>query len=182
MEPSSVQSQHIPMAVVGGPEAVPAENRPVVNVIPATLADLPGILEVVNKYSRRGDLLPRSEESIRNTINNWVIAKTEDGVVLGVGSLLFYTPVLAEVRSLAVADEAQGLGLGGKIVARLIAEARHLRVPTLFALTRAVGFFQRMGFSITEKELFPQKVWTDCAICPLKDNCDETAVVLELND
>ena len=171
-------SQHISMATVGGPEVV--ENRPVLQVVKATLADVPGMVVMVNKYSRRGDLLPRSEESIRETINDWIIAKTEDGTVLGVGSLLFYTPVLAEVRSLAVADEAQGLGLGGKIVSGLIEDAKVRQIPTLFALTRAVGFFEHMGFTITSKERFPQKVWTDCHICPLRDNCDETAVVMEL--
>ena len=61
-----------------------------------------------------------------------------------------------------------------------IDEGRRRGIPTLFALTRAVPFFEKMGFSITEKERFPQKVWNDCNICPLKEMCDETAMVLEL--
>ena len=44
--------------------------------------------------------------------------------MIGCGSLLLYEPTLAEVRSLAVAPVAQGLGLGKKIVTQLIAEAR----------------------------------------------------------
>ncbi len=149
-------------------------------------ADLPGLVALVNTYARRGDLLPRSEESIRRTLPNWNIAKVDAGPdgrggrVVACGSLLFYSSILAEVRSLAVADEVQGMGLGRQIVEALIAEGRTLGVATLFALTRAVPFFERLGFSITDTSFFPQKVWNDCAICPLKDACDETAVVLEL--
>lgn len=149
-------------------------------------SDLPGLVDMVNTYARRGDLLPRSEESIRRTLSNWVIAIADPnpdgtgGRVIACGSLLLYSSILAEVRSLAVADEAQGTGLGRKVVEALIADARALRITTLFALTRAVGFFERLGFVLTEKEFFPQKVWNDCSICPLKEACDETAVVLDL--
>jgi amino-acid N-acetyltransferase len=155
------------------PTAVPA------HVAPPTEADIPGLVALVNAYARRGDLLPRSEEAIRATLDTWVVGKMGEEVV-ACGSLLHYSPVLAEVRSLAVADMAQGTGLGRRVVETLIEVARTKGIPTLFALTRAVPFFLRLGFSITEKEFFPQKVWTDCAICPLKDACDETAVVLEL--
>lgn len=146
-----------------------------------TEADLPGLVALVNTYARRGDLLPRTPEAIRESLPDWVIAKRGDEVV-ACGSLLMYTAVLAEVRSLAVADEAQGMGVGRKIVESLITEARQRHIPTLFALTRAVPFFLRLGFTITEKEFFPQKVWNDCAICPLKDACDETAVVFTMNN
>jgi hypothetical protein len=66
------------------------------------------------------------------------------------------------------------------IVKAIIAQAKHQQVPTLFALTRAVPFFQKMGFAISSRELFPEKVWRDCNACPLLTNCDETAVVLHL--
>lgn len=148
-------------------------------VVQPTEADLPSLVALVNAYARRGDLLPRSEESIRSTLNDWIIGKVGDQVI-ACGSLLMYSPTLAEVRSLAVADAAQGTGLGRKVVDALLVEAQAREISTVFALTRVVGFFQRMGFVITEKEFFPQKVWNDCSICPLKDNCDETAVVKQL--
>lgn len=156
---------------------------PVTAVVPTiskpTEADILGLVALVNTYARRGDLLPRSAEQIRASLPTWVIGKLGDEVV-ACGSLLHYSPRLAEVRSLAVADVAQGTGLGRKIVEALMAEARGRGIPTLFALTRAVPFFLKLGFAITEKEFFPQKVWTDCAVCPLKDACDETAVVIQL--
>lgn len=133
------------------------------------------LLVLLNEYARRGDLLPRTRASIEMTRSDWVISKVDNRIV-GCGSLLMYGPNLAEVRSLAVSDEVQGLGIGKLIVAQLIEDARERGIPKLFALTRVVGFFERMGFTVTEKENFPEKVWADCSICPLKENCDEIAV------
>jgi N-acetylglutamate synthase-like GNAT family acetyltransferase len=67
------------------------------------------------------------------------------------------------------------------VVKGLVAEARRLRYPTIFALTRAVGFFEKLGFVVTGKERFPEKVWRDCVLCPLQQRCDETAVVMDLS-
>jgi amino-acid N-acetyltransferase len=146
---------------------------------PATSADIPGILALVNEHVRRGDLLPRTAESIRRTLPDWLVGEAEGAIVACV-SLLYYTPGLAEVRSLAVSDAVKGQGWGRAIVAAIIAKAEREQVPTLFALTRAVQFFEKAGFSITEKECFPEKVWRDCLICPLLERCDETAVILRV--
>jgi amino-acid N-acetyltransferase len=87
---------------------------------------------------------------------------------------------LVEVRSLAVDEGAQGLGIGRWLMDALIEEAERREIPTLFALTRAVGFFERCGFTVVEKDMFPEKVWADCQFCPVRHHCDETAVVLDL--
>lgn len=147
----------------------------------AQLADVPAILDLVNEHVRRGDVLPRTAESIRETLPHWLVGIDDEGDLIACVSLLFYTEALAEVRSLAVADKAKGQGLGRLIVRSLITNAKLQGVPTLFALTRAVGFFEKLDFTITSKERFPQKVWRDCIHCPLLENCDETAVVLQLN-
>ncbi len=51
----------------------------------------------------------------------------------------------------------------------------------VFALTRAVPFFEKQGFIITDKDNFPEKVWRDCMICPVRHACDEVAVVKWIN-
>ena len=150
------------------------------NIRPAHPEDTDDILQLVNDHARRGDLLPRTAASIRDTLDDWLIARDETGELVACVSLLAYSPVLAEVRSLAVHDRAKGGGWGSTLVKALIIEARRRGVITLFALTRAVSFFQRAGFQISSRERFPEKVWRDCSACPLIDNCDETAVVLNL--
>lgn len=151
------------------------------HIRPALPADVPDILSLVNDHVRQGDLLPRTAVSIRETLDDWLVGEDEGGDIVACVSLLFYTDALAEVRSLAVADKVKGQGWGRTIVKALITQAKMRGVPTLFALTRAVGFFQRAGFAISTMERFPEKVWRDCHACPLLDACDETAVVLHLN-
>jgi argininosuccinate synthase len=150
------------------------------NIRPAHPQDVPQILALLNEHVRRGDVLPRTAQSIRDTLPHWLVGIDPDDELVACVSLLYYSEVLAEVRSLAVADKVKGQGWGSSIVKAIIAEAKHQQLPTLFALTRAVPFFQKMGFTISSKELFPEKVWRDCTACPLLTNCDETAVVLPL--
>ncbi|GAB4188641.1 MAG: N-acetyltransferase [Roseiflexaceae bacterium] len=148
-------------------------------VRPAVPADAQAIHEIVAEHARQGHLLPRTFESIRASLSDWLVAEV-GGRVVGVCALLPLTPTLAEVRSLAVLSAYRGRDLGGLLVRGVVEEARRRNMPTVFALTRAVSFFLRLGFTITDKNRFPEKVWKDCAICPLKHACDETAVVLEL--
>ncbi len=151
------------------------------NIRPATESDIPGIIDLVAEHARRGDVLPRSPESITATLEDWLVGIHPDGDVVACVSLYHYSRHLAEVRSLVVSDRVKGQGWGSTIVQASILEAQQRSIPTLFALTRAVPFFRKLGFRITTKELFPQKVWRVCSVCPLLENCDETAVVLELS-
>ena len=147
----------------------------------ATLADARVIADLVNLGEREGQLLPRSIESIRARIGDWMVAEDNSPArsrrVIGVGSLVVMNHALVEVRSLAVAPEYRKYGIGGRIVNALVDEARVRGIPTVFALTRAVLFFEKLGFIITEKENFPEKVWRDCSICPVQFACDEVAMV-----
>ena len=110
---------------------------------------------------------------------NWLVAEV-GGRVVGIGSLLTMSPTLVEVRSLAVLPNYRRYGVGALLVRGLVERARARGIPTVFALTRAVSFFTRLNFVVTDRERFPEKVWKDCAVCPLQHACDETAVVLEL--
>lgn len=149
----------------------------------ATQADVPGILALVQEHARRGNLLPRTRESIEASLPDWLVVVVPHGgalQVLGCVQLLAYSPQLTEVRSLAVADAARGQGVGSRLMVALLAEARRREVQTLFALTHAVDFFLRFGFTATEHARFPEKVWRDCRACPLRERCSEIAVSLKL--
>ena len=141
--------------------------------------DVPGIIDLVTGYSERGELLPRPSEEIASGLDDWVVAVRGD-TVKACGSLVQYTPELSEVRALAVSENAKRNGLGLAIAHALIDEARRRSVYTLFALTRATGFFQKLGFEVSLTERFPEKVWRDCRLCPIQDRCDEVAVVMNL--
>ncbi len=152
-------------------------------VRPATPGDVPGILALVQEHARRGNLLPRTREAIEASLADWLVVVVPHGgalQVVGCVQLLAYSPRLTEVRSLAVADAARGQGVGSRLMVALLAEARRRDVQTLFALTHAVAFFLRFGFTVTEHDRFPEKVWRDCRVCPLRERCTEIAVSLRL--
>ena len=138
--------------------------------------DAQQISQLVNLGEREGQLLPRTLDSIRASIGDWLVVE-ENNRIIGCGSLLEMGPTLSEVRSLAVAPEYRKHGIGAQIVLALIEEARARGIPTVFALTRAVPFFEKLGFTVTVKEDFPEKVWRDCIICPVRHACDEVALV-----
>lgn len=167
------------MATVVSEQDIISTSQSAVIVRSAEEADIAAIVAIVAENARQGHLLPRTAENIRASLGSWLVGEVE-GNVVGIGSLLVMSPVLAEVRSLAVLPQYRAFGVGAAIVNGIVAAADRQGFPTVFALTRAVGFFTKLGFTITDKERFPEKVWRDCAICPLQHACDETAVVLEL--
>lgn len=146
----------------------------------ATRRDAQQIAQLVNQCYSLGQLLPRPLNAIEASISDWIVAEGPGQVIIGCGSLLEMGPTLSEVRSLAVAPAFRKHGIGARVVEALIDKARDREIPTLFALTRAVSFFEKLGFGVTVKEDFPEKVWRDCVVCPVREACDEVAVVLSL--
>jgi amino-acid N-acetyltransferase len=143
-------------------------------------ADMLQVAELINGFAARGLMLPRVPEQLVRHFREFVVATDGNGRVLGCAALRIYTAQLAEVVALAVAEDAQGLGIGRALVARIEDEAREIGVGTLFALTLQELFFLRLGFRTVPKELFPAKVWADCRTCATRDACQEIAVVHEL--
>lgn len=147
---------------------------------PATRADAVQIAELVATHARRGEVLPRTLGAIQASIADWVVVDHR-GQIVAAGSLFVYGPALAEVRSLVVHDDHKRHGYGRLVVRQLITVARQRGFHTLFALTRVVPFFLRLGFSVTDRDHFPDKIWKDCTQCPLLNDCDETAVAMQIN-
>ncbi|MCC3372770.1 N-acetyltransferase [Cohnella sp. REN36] len=143
--------------------------------------DVEALYELIQSYAAKGIMLPRSREALLRHIESFVIV--EDGCLLiGCGSLFRLGTDLVEIRSLGMSEGYKGKGLGSMMVDALIAEARRMGVPKVMALTYEVKFFEKNGFEVVSKEIFPEKVWTDCVNCSKQHNCDEIAVVRVLDE
>ncbi len=162
------------------PHSAPAPGPGVVEVRPASPADMLQIEPLINGFAEKGLMLPKTREQLLRMFREFVVATDGSERVLGCGALRVFTPQLAEVASLAVDESAHGLGVGRKLVEQLEIEARRLGIGTIFALTLEEGFFHRLGFRTVSKEMFPLKVWADCRSCAKLHACDEIAVVKEL--
>jgi len=158
----------------------PCSLLPGVVVRGAVLSDVPQLELLMAPYVASGDLLPRSNYDLCRHIKEYVIAEGPTGEVIGCGSLKVYSRDLAELAALAVREEWQRAGVGGALVAALIAEARAQGLAEVLALTRKPAFFLKVGFAPAEREHFPLKVWADCVRCPRNTCCDEVAVTLKL--
>jgi amino-acid N-acetyltransferase len=87
---------------------------------------------------------------------------------------------LAEIRSVAVAEEAGRKGLGTKLVTACLDEAHELGLKKVFCLTYKPNFFGKFGFRVVDKSELPHKVWRDCINCVKFPDCDEIAMILEM--
>ena len=147
---------------------------------PATVLDAKAICNLVNYYAERGRMLHRSLESVYLALRDFLVAE-EDGQILGCVAIGIFWSDLAEVKSLAVADDRKGQGIGKTLVAAAFQDARELGVRKLFALTYEKGFFQAQGFEVIDRGTLPEKVWRECIACPKTDACDEIAMIRELS-
>ena len=146
----------------------------------ANAEDVEAIFELLDNYAKQRLLLGRSREDLLYHIKNFVVAEL-DGQVIACCALRDFGHQLYEVRSLAVDSRHSGKGLGSRIVAHLVDARRNKGACRIFALTYHPALFTRLGFHPVAKELFPPKIWCDCSLCPKKDQCDEDAVMLDID-
>ena len=146
----------------------------------ATTADVVEIQKMLRDFAEKGNLLARSLSDLYTNLRDILVFEDEAGRVAGCCSLHIVWEDLAEIRSLAVRETHQHRGIGRSLVEQCILESKGLGIGRVFTLTYEVGFFERMGFRLVDKNMFPQKVWADCLHCPRFPNCDESALVLEI--
>lgn len=121
--------------------------------------DIPGLENLVDRFVQRNRLLPRTTDELNDLIPFGFVAVEGDQVV-GFAALEIYSAKLAEIRSLAVHDDYQGLGIGKALVQKCVDLAVKRNILEVMAITSAEGFFQACGFDFTlpgeKKALFMQ--------------------------
>ena len=143
----------------------------------AKISDARPIHKLLLQYARDGLVLPRSLSDIYECIRNFYVFEGEDGAVIGAVCLQISWEDLAEVRSLVVAEQASGRGIGRQLVDQCLDEAKEIGLQKVFALTYKVTFFEKLGFHEIEKSELPHKIWGDCVKCAKFPECDETAMM-----
>ncbi|HTP33170.1 MAG TPA: N-acetyltransferase [Candidatus Acidoferrales bacterium] len=142
----------------------------------ALMGDIPPILDLINGYAAKGIMLPRTEFEMSEAIRDFSVVHL-DGRFLGCGALHFYSPTIAEIRSLAVHEGAKSHGAGRRLIEALVDEANAYELDAVFAFTYVVEFFNKVGFEVVERGALPLKAWKDCVRCPKFQACDEIAVL-----
>ena len=72
----------------------------------------------------------------------------------------------------------QGQGVGRAIIAAMLRDVNVQRPQwRVFTLTGQPEFFTKVGFRTVRREMFPEKIWSDCRNCPKNTCCDEVAML-----
>jgi amino-acid N-acetyltransferase len=145
-------------------------------------SDTRAILGLVGHFSALGLMLPRSYADVLERIRDFTVAVTDDDTLKGVVGLHPVGEDLAEIRSLAVAEDLRGKGVGRRLVESCLQEASQMGLQRVFALTYQTAFFDKLGFAKVEKLTLPQKIWGDCVHCAKFSDCDEVAVLKTLGE
>jgi amino-acid N-acetyltransferase len=124
-----------------------------------------------------GRLLPRTLGELEVHAERFTIA-LRGRTIVGCAELAPLSPVVAEVRSLAVDASVRGRGVGTTIVGELRRRARREGFEKLCAFTHTPGYFIHMGFSIVPHLWLPEKIFTDCVGCPHFRRCGQYAMVV----
>src|SRR3990170_1562367 len=105
-----------------------------VEIRSAQLADVPALLRLINGYAAQSLMLPRTELELCESLRDFLVG-VEEGELVGVGSLHFYTQHMAELRSLAVSSSKSRSGVGQRIAGELLEQARQFGVDVVFVFT-----------------------------------------------
>jgi len=135
-------------------------HRLPVTVRPARTSDVRTIRALVAPLAERRVLLGKEAVAFYESVGDFVVAEL-GGRVLGCGALHVLWEDLAEVRTLAVSDDALGHGVGSAILRRLVERAVELGVSRLFCLTFETEFFARHGFEPIDGRAVEPEVYAE---------------------
>ncbi|MEW6665786.1 MAG: N-acetyltransferase [Thermodesulfobacteriota bacterium] len=148
----------------------------------AAVEDVKHIHRLLNHFGEQGLLLARPLSELYDHVRDFsvLVSAADERTIIGVCALGICWEDLAEIRSLAVAEQEQGKGRGTRLVEACLREAASFGLKRVFTLTYVERFFLRLGFRRVEKSVLPHKVWADCLRCPKYPDCDETAMIIDL--
>jgi len=113
---------------------------------PARPGDMPAIRRLIRLHA---DKLMQTDLPGRQS---FFVAETPEDRIVGCAALQVYSKRLGEVRSLAVDPEYGLQGVGRRLVQACQQRARERGVRQVLAVTSAVGFFEKAGFSTFKQE------------------------------
>lgn len=146
----------------------------------ACIADIPQIHKLVNYFADKGEMLPRALSELYENIRDFSVIRDGEQVIACAAFHVFWSD-LAEIRAAAVSEEWQDRGAGALLIRACLEEARDLGIDTVFCLTYQPDFFEKLGFRQVDKMELPRKIWGECQRCPKFPDCDEVALVYQLD-
>lgn len=119
--------------------------------------DIDAIADLCGPLIQSRVLLGKEKVELYESVQEFVVAESPAGKVIGCGALHVMWEDLGEVRTVAVATDHQGKGVGKAILENLFDRAKGLGLKRIFCLTFEVEFFSKLGFEpISETPVAPE--------------------------
>lgn len=128
-----------------------------------TQTDIPTVLSIMRPYIETGKLLNRTEDSLSQNINDYIVYEI-DGGIHGCASLHLFKDKQAEIAGVAVDESFSNMGIGFKMVEYLTKHAKELNAKSVFIMTTQTSdWFEQLGFIEDDINTLPverKSVWT----------------------
>ncbi|MFI5245394.1 MAG: GNAT family N-acetyltransferase [Gemmatimonadales bacterium] len=124
----------------------------------ANETDIQSLVALNNRYVAEGLTLKRTEEFAYAHLADYRLIRDADGGVVACAALDEYSPTIVELVSLAVTQNAQGLGHGKSLIAALEKLAKKRGYEELFAVSYSDELFLSCGFEHAELAEYPEKI------------------------
>jgi N-acetylglutamate synthase-like GNAT family acetyltransferase len=136
-------------------------------------SDAEAISRLIAVFAAEALMLQRTPEMVALAIDDYVVAVTPRGQIVGCGALKEYSPSVAEIAAIAVSRDVHGCGVGKAIVNAVEALALKRGIYDVFALTLQPAFFSAIGYERVDRARYPEKIRRDCLGCSRRFACNE---------
>jgi amino-acid N-acetyltransferase len=132
----------------------------------ARTGDVPAIEALIEPLVQDRILLGKDRVVFYEAVQEFRVAETDAGVLIGCGALHVMWDDLAEVRTLAVTADRRSKGVGNALLQRLESDARELGLTRLFCLTFETRFFAEHGYDEIGEGLVSPDVYAELVRSP----------------
>ena len=147
----------------------------------AIIKDIKKIHMLLAYYGKKGDMLARPLSNLYDHVRDFIVYEDKEQEIIGCCALQFCWEDIAEIRSLAVQENYIRKKIGSILIEKAIEEAELFGIKKIFTLTYKPDFFKTHHFYKIDRSELPLKIWSDCITCVKFPDCDETAMIREIN-
>ncbi|MCL2688300.1 MAG: amino-acid N-acetyltransferase [Chitinispirillia bacterium] len=126
------------------------------NIRPMTIADIPGVLSLMQPKIQEGALVERTTADLNERLGDYAVYEV-DGTLHACGALhLFNEERTGEIAAIVVDETFASRGIGRKMMSYLIEKATKMRLNSVFVLTtQTADWFLQLGFVISTVDELP---------------------------
>ncbi len=126
----------------------------------ARTPDVRAIRHLVQPLTATRTLISKDAVAYYESVHEFRVAVL-DGTIVGCGALHVMWEDLAEIRTLAVDEAHQGIGVGAALLQALLDDSRELGVRRIFCLTFETDFFAQHGFEVIDGQAVEPEVYAE---------------------